>query len=168
MEKLYQGIINTYSVFGENQIDQVKKICKISLIIDKKIRAGEDFDKYIKSYDQLQKMANLVPKNIKDATDFSSTGEIFAYLEKDHEWLNKFYDNVNRDIVDKTMKDIQNWTRNLYVNESSIPEDIENRISALKIADDMETEMNAIEDDGLDEFEADNEIFIPDIGEDNG
>lgn len=163
LEKLYQGITNTYSIFGEKQLDDVKKICKISLVIDQKIRDGEDFEKYIKSYDQLSKIANLTPKNIKDATDFSSAGELFAYLEKSG-WLNEFYTGEEKDIVDSTMKNIQNWTRNLYVNESSIPEDIENRIAALQIADDMEDELNAIEDDGLDDEEFIDEEFLADIG----
>ena len=166
LEKLFQGTLNTYSIFGDTQLDQVKKICKISLIIDQKIRAGEDFDKYIKSYDQLCKMANLVPKNIKDATDFSSVGELFAYLEKSG-WMNEFYNGVENDIVDKTIKDIQNWSRNLYINESSIPEDIANRIEALKIANDMEDEMNRVEDDGIDDSmleDLEDEEFEADVG----
>lgn len=151
LERLFQGIITAYNVFGELQIDQVKKLCKISLLIDEKIRAGEDFDKLNKSYNDIQKMANLAPKNIKNANDFGSCGEVFAYLEKNHQWLNKFYDGVKRDIVDKTMEDIQSWTRNLYINESAIPEDIENRINALKAAEELEDKLNSIEDDGLDD-----------------
>jgi len=168
LEKLYQGIVNTYTIFGENQLDQVRKLCKISLLIDQRIRADEDFDKLIKSYNELQKAANLAPKNIKNATDFSSVGEIFAYLEKDHKWMNKFYDNVPKDIVDKTMDDIQKWTRHLYVNESSIPEEIANRIQALQNAEELEDKLNQVEDDGLDnddllaEFQA--EDFDPTAG----
>lgn len=164
LEKLYQGILNTYSIFGENQFDQVRKLCKISLIIEQKIRAGEDFDKYLKSYNDLCKTIGLESKNIKDATDFSSVGELFAYLEKS-DWMNEYYNGENMDLVDKTMKDIQLWCRNLYVNESSIPEEVQNRIEALKIANEMEEEMNAIQDDGLDDFELDSsEEFDPEAG----
>lgn len=165
LEKLYQGILDTYTIFGENQMDQVRKLCKISLLIDEKIRAGEDFDKLVKSYNEFQKAANLAPKNIKNANDFGSCGEIFAYLEKDHKWLNRFYDGVKRDIVDKTMDDIQSWCRNLYVNESSIPDDIQARIEALKVAEDLEDELNQVDDDGLEEFEDElDEEFDPRAG----
>lgn len=165
LEKLYDGIKNEYSLFGENQYDQVRKICKIALIIDQKIRAGEDFDKYIKSYDQLCKMANLTPKNIKNAADFSSVGELFAYLEKT-KWMNEFYSGVEKDIVDNTMKNIQKWSRNFYINESSIPEDVEARIQALKLANEMEEDMNRIEDDGMDTYyqEMEDEDFDPSAG----
>lgn len=165
LEKLYQGIVNTYSIFGENQMDQVRKLCKISLLIDEKIRAGEDFDKLVRSYNDFQKAANLVPKNIKNANDFGSCGEIFAYLEKDHKWFNKFYDNVKRDIVDKTMEDIQNWCRNLYINESSIPAEVEMRIKSLQVAEELEDKMNIVEDDEYDNtIEEIEEDFDPTAG----
>mgnify|MGYP001632062023 FL=1 len=169
LEKLYQGILDTYSVYGENSLDQVRKLCKIALLIDEKIRAGEDFDKLTRSYDNFAKAANLIPKNIKNANDFSSMGEVFAYLEKNHKWLNRFYDGVKRDIVDKSMEDIQNWCRNFYLNESAIPEDIQARIEALKIADEMEEKLNQIDDDGTEDmdFEEDiNEEFNPEAGVD--
>ena len=96
-------------------------------------------------------------------------GEVFAYLEKNHKWLNRFYDGVKRDIVDKSMEDIQNWCRNFYLNESAIPEDIQARIEALKIADEMEEKLNQIDDDGTEDmdFEEDiNEEFNPEAGVD--
>ena len=168
LEHLYQDILSTYSIFGGNQLDQVKKICKVSLIIDKKIQNGEPYDKDIKSYNDLCKMANLEAKNIKDATDFGSVGEIFTYLEKNKKWLNQFYNNVEKDIVDKTMHDIQNWSKNFYINESSIPSEIESRLAALQLAEDMEDELNRIEDDGLDDKDFIEEDFEPTAGVDNG
>ena len=158
LEHLYQDILNTYSIFGGNQLDQIKKICKVSLVIDQKIRSGEPYDKDIRSYNDLCKLANLEAKNIKDATDFSSVGELFAYLEKNKKWMNQFYNNVEKDIVDKTMKDMQNWSRTFYINESAIPGEVESRLEALKVAEDMEEELNRVEDDGLDD-----EDFIEDF-----
>jgi hypothetical protein len=83
-------------------------LCKISLIIEEKIRAGEEFDKDLKAYDSLSKLANLTPKIVKDANEFNSTGEIFAYLEKKG-WINKYYDGAVRDEADYTAKDIKLW-----------------------------------------------------------
>ncbi|MDT3386807.1 MAG: hypothetical protein LIR46_03435 [Bacteroidota bacterium] len=57
------------------------------------------------SYDKLVKTAEFTPKNVKNATDFDSVGELFRWLEK-RGWRNKFYDDVTRDIVDETMKNI--------------------------------------------------------------
>lgn len=153
LEDLYQGILQTQNVNGKLQTDDAVKLCKISLIIDRKIRDGEDFEKQLKSYDTLRKSADFTPKNIKNACDFDSIGELFAYCEKKG-WENAFYDNTPRDTVDLVMKDIQSWLRNLYKNETGIAEDVERRIEALKIADAMEDSIMAIEDDGLDDFDA--------------
>ena len=94
------------------------------------------------------KIADFTPKNVKNANDFDSAGEIFAYLEKTG-WLNKYYDNVDRDIVDKTMKNIQGWIRHLYVNETGIAEDIQRRIESLKMAKELENQI----DDNNDELD---------------
>lgn len=164
LEHLYQDIVNSYSVFGGNQLDQIKKICKVSLVIDQKIRNGEDYSKDIKSYNDLSKLANLEAKNIKDATDFSSVGEIFSYLEKNKKWLNEFYNNVDKDIVDKTMHDMQNWSKNFYINESSIPSEVESRLAALQMAEEMEEELNQVVDDGLNDEDFIEEDFEPTAG----
>ena len=153
MEDLFQGILQTQNVNGKLQTDDALKLCKISLLLNKKIRDGEDFDKVLKSYDTLRKSADFTPKNIKNACDFDSVGELFAYCEKKG-WENAFYDNTPRDTVDLVMKDVQNWLRNLYKNETGIAEDVERRINALKMADDMEATIMAVEDDGMDDFDA--------------
>lgn len=153
MEDLFQGILQTQNVNGKLQTDDAVKLCKISLLLNQKIRDGEDFDKVLKSYDTLRKSADFTPKNIKNACDFDSVGELFMYCEKKG-WENAFYDNTPRDTVDLVMKDVQSWLRNLYKNETGIAEDVERRIQALKTADEMESTIMAIEDDGLDDFEA--------------
>jgi hypothetical protein len=57
------------------------------------------------SYDKLVKTAEFTPKNVKNINDFDSVGELIKWLEKKG-WHNTFYDNVTRDVVDETMKNI--------------------------------------------------------------
>ena len=151
LDNLYQGILQTQNVNSRLKEDDAVKLCKISLLIDEKIRGGEDFDKLLKASDTLRKSAGFTDKDIKNACDFDSVGEVFAYLEK-RGWLNEFYDNSPKDQVDLVMKDTQNWLRQLYKNETGIAEDIQRRIEALKVADEMEQSLMAVEDDGLDDF----------------
>lgn len=133
LENLHQGLLNSQNIVGALNEDQALKLCKISLIIEQKIRAGEEFDKELKSYDTLSKIANLTPKVVKDANEFNSTGEMFAYLEKKG-WVNEYYDGAIRDEVDFTIKDIKLWNQALYVGETGIAEEIEQRIEQLKQA----------------------------------
>lgn len=133
LENLHQGLLNSQNVVGALNEDQALKLCKISLIIEEKIRAGLDFSKDLKAYDDLSKLSNLTPKNVKDANEFDSFGEVFAYLEKTG-WVNKYYDGAVKDEVDNTEKNMKNWVRYLYVNETGVAEEIEQRIQNLKTA----------------------------------
>lgn len=139
LENLHLGLINSQNVVGALNEDQALKLCKISLIIEEKIRGGVDFTKDLKAYDELAKLSNLTPKNVKDANEFDSFGEVYSYLEKAG-WQNKYYDGAVRDEVDNTEKNIKNWIRYLYINETGIAEEIEQRINNLKVAAELEGE----------------------------
>lgn len=172
LEDLLNGLYTTQNINGKLQDDQAIKICKISYEIDSRIREGQDFDKMLASYDKLVKVAEFTPKNVKNASDFDSTGELVRWLEKGG-WKNKFYDNVTRDIVDETIKNIQSWNQRLYTNESGIGEEITKRIEALNTAALRESYYDAAPEYDIDEYEVDgydkllNEEFKVDLdGED--
>ena len=173
LEGLYTGLLATQNVNGALQVDQAKKICKISFEIDSRIREGDDFDKLLTSYDKLVKTAEFTPKNVKNATDFDSVGELFRWLEK-RGWKNKFYDNVTRDIVDETMKNVQNFTQRLYTNETGISEEIDRRVAALQSAKELEDYYDTNKEYDLDEYDnagyeelMKSEEFNPNIGDED-
>lgn len=139
LESLYNGLMTTQNVNGALQVDQAIKICKMSYEIDCRIREGTEFDKLLASYDKLVKAAEFTPKNVKNINDFDSVGELIKWLEK-RGWVNSFYDGVTRDIVDETIKNIQNFNQRLYTNESGIGDEITRRINALKEAKQIEEE----------------------------
>lgn len=173
LENLYNGLLMTQNISGALQGDQALKICKISLEIDSRIRSGSDFDKMLASYDKLVKTAEFTPKNVKNASDFESTGELIHWLEK-RGFKNKFYDNVTRDIVDETIKNIQSYNQRLYTNESGIGDEITRRIEALNSIKEMENYYDTGREYDLDEFDNDGyeqlmkEDFVADLtGEEN-
>ena len=173
LENLLDGLLQTQNISGALQFDQALKICKISLNLDSKIREGADFDKLMGSYDKLVKTAEFTPKNVKNASDFESTGELIKWLEK-RGFKSKFYDNVTRDIVDETIKNIQSYNQRLYTNESGIGDEITRRIEALKTIKDLENYYDIGKEYDLDEFENDgyeelmkNEEFVADVSGDN-
>jgi hypothetical protein len=152
LEDLYKGLLLSQNVNGALQIDQARKLCKLSLEIDARIRAGDkDVDKFMSSYDKMVKTAEFTPKNAKNAVDFDSVGELALWLEKrGHQ--NKFYDNVTRDVVDETLKNIENWNQRLYINESGIGEEVSARIAALKNVQEIENIYGTQKDFDSDEY----------------
>ena len=137
LESLYNGLISTQNVNGRLQGDQAIKLCKISYEIDQRIAEGTDFDKLLSSYDKLVKIAEFTPKNVKNINDFDTCGELVRWLEKKG-WHNRFYDNVTRDIVDETIKNIQSFNQRLYINESGIGDEITHRIENLNSVQKLE------------------------------
>lgn len=168
LENLHQGLLNSQNVIGALNEDQALKLCKISLIIEQKMRGGEDFTKDLKAYDELAKLSNLTPKNAKDAEDFSSFGEVGAYLEKTG-FAPQYYRDAPKDEVDLVQKNIQLWNQSLYVGETGIAEEIEERINNLKIAaqlqgkDFNEQELRDYMELKDNEEEENEEDFVPDI-----
>lgn len=139
LENLFNGLMTTQNVNGALQIDQAIKLCKMSYEIDCRIREGADFDKLLGSYDKLVKAAEFTPKNVKNINDFDSVGELIKWMEKKN-WKNKFFDDVTRDIVDETLKNMQGFSQRLYTNESGIGDNITERIKALKDIQKIEQE----------------------------
>lgn len=152
LENLYNGI--TKHVSNPLQNDQALKICKISLTLDQKIRSGEDFDKMMGSYDKLIKTSDFTNDNIKNENDFESMGEVIKWLEK-RGFQSRYYDDVTRDIVDETMKNIQSYNQRLYTNESGIGDEITRRIEALKTVKELENYYDVQPEYDLDKFEND-------------
>ncbi len=137
LENLYNGILSSQNVAGALNHDQAQKLCKLSLQIDNYIRAGESVDKLMSSYEKLTKVANFTPQNAKSDNDFSSFGEVAAWLEK-RKWINTWYNDADKDIVDEVIHSMQTYVRRLYTNESGIGDEITNRIEQLKVAQKIE------------------------------
>lgn len=154
LEDLYKGLLTTQNVNGALQIDQAQKLCKLSLEIDVRIRAGDkEVDKFLSSYDKLVKTAGFIPKNMKNAVDFDSFAEVAHWLEK-RGFVNKFYDGTTRDVIDETLKNITSYNQRLYVNEGGIGDEITSRLEALKHANQMEEDIYGIKAEyNLEEYE---------------
>ncbi len=154
LDDLYHGLLLTQNVTGALQEDQARKLCKLSLEIDSRIRAGDkDVDKFLSSYDKVIKAAEFTPKNAKNATDFDSFAEVAVWLEKRGR-QNKFYDGATRDVIDEELKSIENYNQRLYINEGGIGEEITERIQGLKLANSTEDQYFELKQEfDLDEFD---------------
>lgn len=170
LEDLYQGLLVSQNVNGALQEDQARKLCKISYVIDSFIREGnKDIDKFLGSYDKLVKTAEFTPKNTKNATDFDSVAELIYWLEK-RGWVNKYYDDTTRDVIDETLKNIQNYNQKLYLTEGGMGEEISERLNALKESAKLEQVYDTQQSFDLQDYDnegyiVEDEDFDPDGGD---
>ena len=100
-----------------------------------------------------EKSLDIELSNRKDLTD-----QLIVTIDGE----NKFYDNVTRDVLDETLKNIENYNQRLYINEGGIGEEITQRLKALNSANELENETfyNIQPDFNQDEY--DNAAFVLD------
>lgn len=174
LEELYKSLLVTQNVNGGLQEDQARKICKLSLEIDNRIRAGDkEVDKFLSSYDKLVKTAEFTPKNARNVVDFDSFAEVGRWLEKRGR-QNKFYDGATRDVIDETLKNIENYNQRLYINEGGIGDEITQRLKMLENTKNMEENYFDLQKEfNLDEYDnqgfnvdLENEEFVADYEDD--
>ena len=163
LEDMYRGIVNSYGVGDEVGEDNARKLCMLSLEIDKCIASGgAGLDKLITPYNKLQDNAGFTADNTRDANSFESMSELMLYMEKTG-WTKKFATVETQDIVDATIKDIQAHNMRLYRTESTIPDQIEEKLAAKRRIDELE---NRLKDEDLEahfdeSWRADDGILFP-------
>lgn len=105
------------------QIDTIRKIAIASILTDRALQNGEvkDAADYSKMYQTFIKSGGL--EEMVDMTNdedvISTVADLCNYLEA-NDFQFEFYDNVQRDIVDRTIADQQNWIRRFVTDASGI------------------------------------------------
>lgn len=141
LENFYNDIQSTQSLITATQRDDAKRLAELGLIVNQKLRAGIDAKNEMAMYHNILKAEGFEPKNAKSVADLDSVGELYAWLEK-RGWKPNWHVEP-QDSVDFTMKSMQKYLKRLVMNDSSIGDQVENRIRQLEFADKME------EDDDL-------------------
>lgn len=163
LERLHDDIKRTQNVVSGSQEDAAQKMCKLSLLADRELRQGFSGEKFLKAYNDLAKASDFTPKNAKNVGDFDSCGELFKWLEK-RGWDREFYDFNNKDDVDLTMGNVQEYLRRLVMGEASLAEEVEKAQMAMK-----SMEINSVDVDAfsIDRMEAEVNAAIDSDGDDD-
>lgn len=170
MEQLYMDMMASYDIQGAGHKDTLIMICKASLKANQCIDAGdiEGFQKMSKVYDQLMKSGKFqAVQNKSESGDFvDSVGEIVMMCEKDG-FIPRYHTDGPQDKADRTLQDLQDYTRTLVTEELNLGNMIE--MSMKEIAKDREREAQIdVDDASLDEaleetlFSEDADRFIKD------
>ena len=153
---MYTNLLATQNINGASEQDLALKYCRVALLVDKAIENGStNLDKLISSYDKIAKMGEFTNKTGQKMGDFESVGELVYWLEK-RGWVNNYYNDVPKDIVDETIQNMQLFAQRLYTGESGIGEEISRRIALLESVAELEDSNYDFEEDyDLDMYESD-------------
>lgn len=109
------------------QIDVIKKACKLSILIDQAIASGEikDIKELSAAHTNFLKMAQIDEMIEASQSDVIRTvADLVQYLEeKGFEF--DYYDNVERDVYDKTINEIKSYLRTLVLESTGLEQTLE-------------------------------------------
>lgn len=163
LEKLYQEMKESYDIQGAGHEDTLKLVCKTSLKSNQLLDMGdvEGAQKMVKMYDMLMKSGKFTASQNKtergDAVD--SISEIVAICEKDG-FIPRFYTDGPQDKVDRTLQDLQKYTRSLITEEMNLGNLIEQAVRQIQEDKEKEAQRDADAADDDEAFEA--ELFDED------
>lgn len=146
LEQLYNDMMNSYDIQSAGHIDILKKVCKTSLKTDQLLDIGdvEGAQKMSKMYDMLMKSGKFTAAQNKgesgEAVD--SLAELFAMCEEDG-FIPRYYVDGPQDKVDRTLQDLQMYTRNLVEEETNLSNLIENAMKQIEKDKEKEAELDA-------------------------
>lgn len=155
LEQLYEEMMSSYDIQGAGHIDTLKLVCKTSLKANQLIDIGdiEGFQKMSKVYDSLMKSGKFTAaQNKAESGEFiDSIGELVALCEREG-FIPRYYIDEPNDKVDRTLQDLQSYTRDLINEETNLSAMIEHALR--EIEKDKENEAKIDSDEGLDDEEA--------------
>ena len=163
LEKLYNEMMESYDIQSAGHIDTLKMICKTSLKANQLLDMGDvdGAQKMVKMYDMLMKSGKFTAAQNKSESGnaVDSISELIAMCEKDG-FFPRYYVDGPQDKVDRTLQDLQKYTRSLVTEEMNLGNLIESAVKQIQ-ADKEKEELRDADAAGDDDaFEA--ELFDED------
>ena len=160
LEKLWNDMMESYDIQTAGHLDTLKLVCKTSLKANQLIDLGdvEGFQKMSRVYDSLMKSGKFTAAQNKPENGevIDSIGELVALCEKDG-FIPRYYIDEPMDKVDRTLQDLQSYTRSLVLDEMNLGNLIENAVKQIAIEKEKESDNAA--DAASDEEALENELF---------
>ena len=137
LENLFINTLKANDVSNPMQKDAIKKACKMSVALDRAIVSSEskEINELSKAYQNFVKTAkidDLITASSQDV--IANVAQLVQYIE-DRGYQFNYYDNVDRDIVDKSIKDMQNFIRRLVLDATGLDAVFETITAGLKVED---------------------------------
>ena len=156
-------MMESYDIQSAGHIDTLKMICKTSLKANQLLDIGDvdGAQKMVKMYDMLMKSGKFTAAQNKTESGnaVDSISELVMLCEKDG-FFPRYYTDGPQDKVDRTLQDLQNYTRQLVTEEMNLGSLIESAVKQIQIDKEKEAERNAEAADDEEQFEQ--ELFDED------
>lgn len=158
LENLLVSTLRANDITNPFQIDAIQKACLISLQLDKAIAAGDSkgIKELSSAYSSFTKTAQI------DDIITSANSDVIASVADLGQFIEEcggeftFYDNVPRDIVDKTINDLKDYTRTLVTEATGLGSVLENISTRYRQSLEQQAGANATSQLSIEEIISDN------------
>lgn len=173
LERFYAEMHSSYDITTASHEDYLKQICKVSLRMNSMIDNGmyDEYNKLSNTYDKMMKSAKFTASQEKVEDRFIDSISEMVKICEQKGFIPQYHKKEPQDIVDVTLRDLNNYTKNLVMNELNLDSLIEKGMEQIKL--DEEKEKLSADDALFDEddlMENDDLLFETDIttlGEDD-
>lgn len=167
MEEYERHTLSHYPFKDEARRDMVRKLAKLSAIADHCISNGDNKEatNVLQSYNTLMKELGIRTETASNENTIETLSELVGYLEKTGYLLN-YKITENRDIVDKTIENLQQYVKRLFTDSSETVNEMYNSKllntnSGTDFTDeDIENLYSASEEEGVEYEDPMNEIEL--------
>ena len=136
LEQLFEEMMSSYDIQAAGHIDTLKLVCKTSLKANQLLDIGDvdGAQKMVKMYDGLMKSGKFTAaQNKAESGEYvDSISELVAICETEG-FIPRFYTDGPQDKVDRTLQDLQSYTRTLVVEEMNLGNLIENAVKQIEL-----------------------------------
>jgi hypothetical protein len=154
LENLFVNTLKANDISNPMQIDAIKKACKLSIALNRAIIGGEskeinELSKAYQNFIKTAKIDEIITAASKDV--ISNVAELVDFIEKSG-YQFQYYDNVERDIVDKSINDIKQYIRRVVSDATGLEIIFEAMNNALKTEDAVKADAESYERVPLEEI----------------
>lgn len=130
LERRYSASLNDHNVATDIQRDSLRKIARLSVMIDREMQAGKvDKDK-VTLYDKLV-TSTIKTLESMEGDGITSISELIDFIERNGYQAN-FYDGVPRDEIDLIINNVKEYVKDLIEGEVNLTEIYEQKKKQLE------------------------------------
>jgi hypothetical protein len=152
LEKTWEDYNKSFDLHNADLINGTKQLCKLELKGNQALDTGdiESYSKIARASDSLRKSLKFTEAQRKEAKeeDFGCYGQIVAFAEKNNpeDFIRPIDLSIERDIVDKDIQNIKNYTKTLIEDDPAVFKMIEQYIQKRENLAQQEADQAAAED----------------------
>ena len=155
LEKKYNEMKRDFSIKDSDTEGTLILLCKTYLKMNESIDVSdfESYQKLSKSYDTLRKSSCFTAAQKKKEEDkgfVDCIGNLVKYCEKMKGQIPRYDLSVDRDIFDKEIRDMKDYTKNLIYQDKSLARQIEEYLKRKEIQEKRKAAEKEAEQKGLD------------------